>query len=234
MGYRDSDESGFSRHGMSRDSDLHELQRAAYRTGHDYPELGRDEDLRTSSRVSIDPRTGRYTAVPGDENTPGERGAYAGALGRHQGQGTSAWRDDDTGYGYGARRAGIAGESDAGNFGNRTGGRDAFSTGPQDGYRGHGAYRDELRHRDPEYLAWRQEQLRLLDEDYDSWRKERYQRFSEEFNTWRATRSSNQDLRGSNQSGQTVPAAAAGNDGGKSAQASATPGKFRDTGQPGH
>lgn len=102
------------------------------------------------------------------------------------GYGYATQRGRSYGYGYDGRQDGYGGNYDR-QQGN-----------PQ--YRG-SSQRD---HHDPDYSAWRQEQLRLLDEDYDSWRNERYQKFSDEFNTWRTSRSRNEGLLGSNQSGQVT------------------------------
>jgi len=101
------------------------------------------------------------------------------------GYGYATQRGRSYGYGYDGRQDG-----DSGNYDRQQG-------DPQ--YRA-SSHRDQ---HDPDYSAWRQEQLRLLDEDYDSWRNERYQKFSDEFNTWRTSRSRNEGLRGSNQSGQS-------------------------------
>lgn len=262
MGYRDSDDSGFSRHGMNhRDND--------------HPDLARDEDLRTSHSIPGDGRTGRYEPYGGRREGQGYQGTRSwegrSDVGfdrdRYQGQGGGYRSHQDTGYGYGARSPDIGGYNpyeaeqrfrqqqqygSGGNYGGSYGqddrarlnrpdawSRDGYG-GPerdqgdvyasqrgrsyghgydgrpdarQEGYggnydrqqQGNPLYRSSQReHHDPDYSAWRQEQLRLLDEDYDSWRNERYQKFSDEFNTWRTSRSRNEGLLGSNQSGQVV------------------------------
>lgn len=101
MGYRDSDDSGFSRHGMNhRDND--------------HPDLARDEDLRTSHSIPGDSRTGRYEPFGGRRDGQGYQGARnwqahsdAGRdFGRErydQGQGSGYRSNRDSGYGYGAR-----------------------------------------------------------------------------------------------------------------------------------
>lgn len=107
MGYRDSDDSGFSRHGMNRD-------------GSDHPDLNRDEDLRTRHSVPLDHRTDRNEAYGGRRDGPGYQGAYQGARAwdgrdRYQGQDQGGYRnssnnkDDAGGFGYGARSPDIGG-----------------------------------------------------------------------------------------------------------------------------
>lgn len=118
MGYRDSDDSGFSRHGMNRDNDhpdapQHAAQRP-YRAGYDHPDLDRDEDLRTSHSIPAD----ALRAARSNEPAPGSRrdgpSGYPGPRsweGRDRyAQGQGSYRSEhDTGYGYGARAPYIGG-----------------------------------------------------------------------------------------------------------------------------
>ncbi len=121
MGYRDSDDSGFSRHGMNRDNDHHDpLQhQRAQRVGFDHPDLDRDEDLRTSHSIPADTyRPGRTEPYGGRRDGQGYQGARAwegSDTGRDIGReryyqgGNSNYRNHDAGYGYGARSPDIGG-----------------------------------------------------------------------------------------------------------------------------
>ena len=121
MGYRDSDDSGFSRHGMNhRDNDHHDPQQRSHRAGFDHPDLARDEDLRTSHSIPGDSRTGRYEPYGGRRESQGYQGARSWEEGRSdagrdfgrdrydQGQG-NGYRTQNTGYGYGARSPDVGG-----------------------------------------------------------------------------------------------------------------------------
>lgn len=114
----------------------------------------------------------------------------------------SSYDRDQGGGGYGYGYATQRGRS----YGYGYEGRQDGGGGNYDRQQGNPQYRasSQRDHHDPDYSAWRQEQLRLLDEDYDSWRNERYQKFSDEFNNWRTSRSRNEGLLGSNQSGQVI------------------------------
>ncbi|MBB6564222.1 hypothetical protein HNP48_006949 [Acidovorax soli] len=200
MGYRDSDDSGFSRHGMGRD--------------HDHPDLGRDEDLHTSHSVSLDSLRARRDG----QTYPGPR-TWEG----HEPPRGSGHERYGTGYGYGTRAPDIGGHEPRALYrpeqhyrpddrglqqgatapGNRPGRSYGYGHDgrPDGGYAGNGgpdgidhndrspSHRGSQRRYDPDYLAWREEQMRLLDEEYDLWRAERYQKFTEEFNAWRSARS---------------------------------------------
>lgn len=121
MGYRDSDDSGFSRHGMNRDNDHHDpLQhQRSQRVGLDHPELDRDEDLRTSHSIPGDSRSGRYAPYGGRRDGQGAPGARSWEgrsdfgrdfdRDRYQGQGGGYRSNHDSGYGYGARSPDIGG-----------------------------------------------------------------------------------------------------------------------------
>lgn len=118
MGYRDSDDSGFSRHGMNhRDNDHHDPQQRSHRAGFDHPDLARDEDLRTSHSIPGDGRTGRYEPYGGRREGQGYQGARSwegrSEVGfdrdRYQGQGGDYRSNRDSGYGYGARSPDIGG-----------------------------------------------------------------------------------------------------------------------------
>ncbi len=200
MGYRDSDDSGFSRHGMGRD--------------HDHPDLGRDEDLHTSHSVSLDSLRARRDG----QTYPGPR-TWEG----HEPPRGSGHERYGTGYGYGTRAPDIGGHEPRALYrpeqhyrpddrglqqgatapGNRPGRSYGYGHDgrPDGGYAGNGgpdgidhndrspSHRGSQRRYDPDYLTWREEQMRLLDEEYDLWRAERYQKFTEEFNAWRSARS---------------------------------------------
>lgn len=137
MGYRDSDDSGFSRHGMNRDNDYHESQQQqrSHRSGYELPDLDRDEDLRTSHSVPLDSRQGRYEP-PGAGRRDGQ--GYQGSRGwegrdRYQAQG-GRYRGQDAGYGYGSEYSAGYG------YGAR---------GPDIG--GYEPYESEQRHRQQQY-----------------------------------------------------------------------------------
>lgn len=196
MGYRDSDDSDFSRHGMGREYD--ESQSYSPSQGR-YAERSHPQDYRADEtgsgyRSGQNDRTDRY----GQFGMVRDVGPYRG-----DGRGQGNFYSGRDGGGYGAQgrqwdQSGPFGRQDARAFQDRWGGVDDGRTGAYrdhaDGENGfgfmrqsHGVQRNQTQ-RDPDYHQWREEQLRMLDDDYDSWRKERYQKFSDEFNSWRSTR----------------------------------------------
>lgn len=238
MGYRDSDDSGFSRHGMGRDND--------------HPDLGRGEDLHTSHSISLDSLRARRggQAYPGPRAVEGpepllgngrERygagygyGTRAPDIGGHEPHDPHApyrpqqrYRPDDRGLQGATPPGSHPGRSYGYGHDGRPDGVYLSNGRPDGGYAWNGRpdgvdhndrappHRGSQRRYDPDYLAWREEQMRLLDEDYDLWRAERYQKFTEEFNAWRSARSHRPqglgDPRGAHlPSGQATPAGSQG------------------------
>ncbi len=209
MGYRDSDDSSFSRHGMGRDTDdVRYGERGRYAQHEPAGRPGYDgaPEPRTGYRPELDERTdryGQYGMQRGHDDGVDSRGRYSaqrheqGAPYRASGQAHYAPNDRSGGYGggysereeQGMRHNGGRWDHPQDRFGDSSyqdqgdGGAYGFLRNSPGGRHGssHGA-------RDHDYQKWRDEALRLLDEDYDAWRKERYQKFSDDFNQWRSNR----------------------------------------------
>lgn len=184
MGYRDSDDSHFSRHGMGRDLDDMRFAERGHAQGY-----GGDEPPRTGYRAEQDRRADHYDPY----------GMVRGRAYRDETPGRYAGQGRDPYVAYGLQAYPDLGR-DSRPYENRWSGDDnRFDPAYRDAreHGGGGAYgfvgnappahltQDP---RDPDYQQWRDEQLRLLDEDYDAWRKERYQKFSEDFSQWRSSR----------------------------------------------
>lgn len=195
MGYRDTDESSFSRQAMGRErGDSAHFERAnRHAADHNEP--------RTGYRPELDERTeryGQYGMVRGSRpDEQGDAGRSDGGRGysspdRYTVQSPGAYRND------GREMHTYQPDRFDGNDGRVMSASRGYET---DGYRndggnergpwqGGGASAPSQQHRDPDYQKWREEQVRLLDADYDSWRTERYQKFTEDFNQWRTHRAS--------------------------------------------
>jgi hypothetical protein len=202
MGYRDSDDSGFSRHGIGRDHDEGRYAERSHRGS-----LERDEPRGTGYGAEFDERSDRYDRF-GQSSQYGQYGQYGMERNDYRGdaglnarfregrfpssqerfQGGGGYRSEGRQTGPSANRY----ESDYRDYQDQN--RASYARGTswsgEDDLRG--ASQSRQSDHDPDYQQWRQEQLRLLDEDYHSWRKERYQKFSDDFNTWRSSRSSQQ------------------------------------------
>ncbi|MBV7428261.1 MULTISPECIES: hypothetical protein [unclassified Acidovorax] len=217
MGYRDSDDSGFSRHGMGRDHDEGRYAERAHRGSMDR------DDQRPGYAPELDDRYGQYGMVRND---------YRGnaGLGLPPREGRDRFSSPDRFQGGGGYRndgremyhpPNSRFDSDYRDYQDQD--RAGYARGG-----GHWGSDDELRgpsqgrqgHHDPDYQQWRQEQLRLLDEDYQSWRKERYEKFSDDFNTWRTSR--NQQSPSKSQAGATGSSS--------TSNPGATSGKSKDAG----
>lgn len=205
MGYRDSDDSGFSRHGMGRD--------------HDHPDLGRDEDLHTSHSVSLDSLRARRDGqtYPGARTWEGhapppgsghERYGYgygtrAPDIGGHEPydsrlpyRSEQHYRPGDRGLQLGATAPGnhpgrsygygYDGRPDGGFAPNGRPDGGYLSNGrPAGGYAGHGGP-EGVDHND-RYPSYRGSQRRY-DPDYLAWREEQMRLLDEEYDLWRAER----------------------------------------------
>lgn len=209
MGYRDSDDSNFSRHGMGRDADDMRFNERGDHQGYG------SEDHRGSSpggyRQEFENRNDRSDRYEqerygherygqyGLNRSRGESQGYPRSgregFGAHGPQGRSGY---DNGPGRQHQAWGAPYESQG--FRDDEG---RFASPYRDDERGQGGYgnaygftrnappaQQSRGHRDPDYQQWRDEQLRTLDDDYDSWRKERYQKFSDDFSQWRSSRTS--------------------------------------------
>lgn len=160
MGYRDSDDSSFSRHGMGRDADAADSRGRYSAQGH---EQGAPYRAGSQSPYSPNDRSGGYG------------GGYAAREEQGMRPNSGRWDHPQDRFGGSSHRSSFQDHGDGGAYGflrNSPGSR-------------HGSSHGE---RDPDYQQWRDEALRLLDEDYDAWRKERYQKFSDDFNQWRSNR----------------------------------------------
>lgn len=170
MGYRDSDDTGFSRHGMG--SDHSEAQWRRHPAG---PECSGDgcaaATRHSAPAMRIDYRAeGAYTpheyqehASPARRELERDTGAAAYSAADHRYQDYLRQRRE-----FEAQHA---------------------DSGSQRTRRAHApAGRASLPRQDPDYLRWREEQLRQLDADYRAWRQERYEKFAEDFAAWRSAR----------------------------------------------
>ncbi|PUA95629.1 hypothetical protein C8C99_0430 [Acidovorax sp. 107] len=209
MGYRDSDDSNFSRHGMGRDADDMRFNERGDHQGYgsDDHRSGGPGGYRQELEGRNDHRSDRY-----DHERYGQYGLTRGGGGayRSESQGYPSRASRDAGGWYGSQsRSGYDQDLDrpqrawAAPYESQAF-RDAegrFASPYSEGDRGQGsdgnAYGftrnappalQNRGHRDPDYQQWRDEQLRMLDDDYDSWRKERYQKFSDDFSQWRSSR----------------------------------------------
>lgn len=211
MGYRDSDDSNFSRHGMGRDADD---MRFSERAG---PQGYASDDHRSGSPGGYrhefegrNDRSGRsYQGASGYE-TSGQYGmSQGGGSYRSESQGYPSRPSRDGRSWYGSQsRSGYdpdlgrpqpawsapyetQGFRDEGRFGSPYRDHDSGSAHSDSDYgftRNASPIQQNQGHRDPDYQQWRAAQLRMLDDDYDAWRKERYQKFSDDFSQWRSSR----------------------------------------------
>lgn len=250
MGYRDSDDSGFSRHGMGRDHDEGRYSEQRAHRG----SLERDEPRGGAYGAEFDDRSdrsGSYGPYPqygparndyraeGDYSVRADRSRFAPGVDRFQYGG--GYRNDgrdmyashpqrfDNDYrdGYPSQEQGRSARG--GRAGYYDGGGGASASGylgyPQDGQQRFQGQQGAQGHHDPDYQQWRQEQMRLLDEDYQSWRQERYQKFADDFNTWRSSRTQPSSS-GKGQSGATT--GSSGTTTGSAAQSGGSSSKSKD------
>ena len=210
MGYRDSDDSNFSHHGMGRDADDTRLGERSNHQGYS------SDDQRSGTggyRREFETRGARYDQERSGQERYGQQGYGQYGMSRDSGnfrsesQGYPSPISRDWGGSYGSQsRSAYNQDADQqphawsapfDNQGFRDQGR--FTSSYRDGDREQGgnAYgfirgsmpaQQSQGYRDPDYQQWRDEQLRMLDDDYDTWRKERYQKFSDDFSQWRTTR----------------------------------------------
>ena len=228
MGYRDSDDSGFSRHGMGRDHDEGRHAEHAHRGSMDR------DDQRPGHAAELDGQYGQYGQYGMVRND--YRGDAGLGLPPREGRdrfSSPDWFRSSGGYRNDGREVYPSNsrfDSDYGDYRDYRGHQDRDRAGyargdarwdSGDGLRGPSQGRQD--YHDPDYQQWRQEQLRLLDEDYQSWRKDRYEKFSNDFNTWRTSR--NQQSTAKGQAGATESSGS-----GSSGNPGATSGKSRDAG----
>lgn len=252
MGYRDSDDSSFSRHGMGRDHDEGRYSEQRAHRG----SLERDEPRGGGYGAEFDDR-GPYPQygmarndyrADGEFNTRADRSRPARPMDRFQYGGgyRNDGREMDLSYPqrFGSGHRDEYPDQERGNYGyarrgyGRGGGAgygsdDASMRGTADYSRSRQPHpQGQQGHHDPDYQQWREEQMRMLDDDYQSWRQERYQKFSDDFNSWRSSRTS-QASSGKGPTGNTTgpgssASAASGNTTSSSAQSGSASNKSKD------
>ncbi len=205
MGYRDSENNNFSRHGTRSDFDDTRYGERFQREGYDRgePRGGWRPDWEDRSD-----RTGPYGVARGfggyggyGENRGDDYG-YRPSFDQERFNSQDRYQNSDP---YRVRRQGAFPGSDPSEAElfdrqSRAYGRDEPRRDTFDNGRVGGQYYGRQQHHDPDYKQWREDQMRRLDEDYDSWRQERYQKFSDDFNTWRSSKSQADSATGKNQS----------------------------------